>query len=235
MSWPPSYTITVSQRAKNVYLKISPEHGLVCVVPKRYDQRQLHALIESKRRWIEKHLQHHQTTKPINKRLPSKVTLRAANRHWQVNYIPLAAKLKLIEIADSELTIYGDITDKSACRRLLIQWTKAQAKKILGNELQHLSQKTKLNYNDISIRDQKSRWGSCSAEGNISLNYKLLFLPHELMQHILIHELCHTKHLNHSKHFWKLVCKHDPHYHEHNKQLKTADKYIPGWAQPQSK
>ena len=76
-------------------------------------------------------------------------------------------------------------------------------------------------YGRISIRKQKSRWGSCSSVGNLNFNYRLGFLPFELMDYIVVHELCHIKEYNHSKAFWDLVGEAYPHHKQLRKQLET--------------
>lgn len=73
----------------------------------------------------------------------------------------------------------------------------------------------------VSIRKQKSRWGSCSSIGNLNFNYRLGFLPFELMDYIVVHELCHIKEYNHSKAFWNLVAEAYPNYIQLRKALET--------------
>jgi len=231
MQWPPEYSIKISQRAKYLSLKISSEQGLVCVVPKRYNQQLIPSFIDEKRHWIEKHLSNLTINKALKSELalPDKIVLPAINQSWLVSYIPLSSKAKLIDIASQQLTIFGKIDDKLRCQRLLVNWLKLKAEKIFRQQLTILCKELNLSYDQLLIRGQKTRWGSCSADKKISLNYKLLFLPQELMQHVLIHELCHTKYLNHSKRFWQLVAKYDTQFHEHNRQLKQADHLIPRW------
>lgn len=86
-----------------------------------------------------------------------------------------------------------------------------------------------LPFSNFSIREQSTRWGSCSVEKNISLNQQLMFLPYELVRYVIIHELCHTKELNHSKRFWHLVEKHDPNWQAHRKALRLAQSELPKW------
>ena len=77
-----------------------------------------------------------------------------------------------------------------------------EAREKLGNRLSELAQKHNFQYNRVSIRNQKTRWGSCSSKDNISLNMKLLHLPEHLIDYVLLHELVHTRVKNHSKSFW---------------------------------
>jgi len=75
-------------------------------------------------------------------------------------------------------------------------------------------------YNRISIKNQKTRWGSCSIKNNLNLNYRIKLLPQKLKEYIIVHELCHLKEFNHSKNFWKLVEKTIPDYKNIKKELK---------------
>ena len=79
---------------------------------------------------------------------------------------------------------------------------KADAKKRLADRLYHLAQEHGFTYNNVSIREQRTRWGSCSHKNNISLNVKLVLLPKELIDYVMLHELVHTRIHNHSKKFW---------------------------------
>lgn len=78
----------------------------------------------------------------------------------------------------------------------------------------------KFKFNKVMIKDQKTRWGSCSKKRNLNFNYKILFLPAKLRDYIIIHELCHLKELNHTSKFWKLVAKSIPDYQKIIKELK---------------
>ena len=80
--------------------------------------------------------------------------------------------------------------------------SKEEARERLGKRLSYLAKKHKFQYNRVSIRNQKTRWGSCSSKNNISLNMKLLHLPDQLIDYILLHELVHTRVKNHSQDFW---------------------------------
>ena len=78
-------------------------------------------------------------------------------------------------------------------------------------------------YGRVSIRNQRSRWGSCSSEGNLNFNCKLLCVRDELRDYVVVHELCHLKEMNHSKNFWALVAETIPNYKELRKELKNVN------------
>lgn len=99
--------------------------------------------------------------------------------------------------------------------------------------LEDLSYNGDLPFNDVTVRNQKVRWASCSGKKNISINQKLLFLPEQLVTYIFVHELCHTIQLNHSKKFWSLVERVLPDYCEFDKQIRKDawQKYVPLWSE----
>lgn len=87
-------------------------------------------------------------------------------------------------------------------------------------------------YTSVTIRDQKTRWGSCSSRGTLSFNYRLIFAPPAVLDYVVVHELCHLTHMNHSKEFWNLVGTVMPDYKTHRKWLKehggelTLERYM---------
>lgn len=100
---------------------------------------------------------------------------------------------------------------------------KEKALKILSERLEHFNTHYGFRHGRISIRNQYSRWGSCSAKGNINFNYKLILLPDELRDYVVVHELCHLGELNHSRKFWALVEQTIPGYKKLQKRLRGLD------------
>lgn len=77
-------------------------------------------------------------------------------------------------------------------------------------------------YRNISIKNQKTRWGSCSRQGNLNFNYKLFFMPEKFQNYVVVHELCHLEEFNHSKRFWRLVARAIPDYAAVRKELRES-------------
>lgn len=88
-------------------------------------------------------------------------------------------------------------------------------------KVRHFANEYGFKYGKITIRNQKSRWGSCSRKGNLNFSYRIVFLPVELQDYLIVHELCHLKEFNHSKAFWDLVGREIPNYKELRKRLKA--------------
>lgn len=108
-------------------------------------------------------------------------------------------------------------------------WVREEARTWLGGMLDELAREHGFSYASMSVRFQKSRWGSCSARGRINVNACLLFLPERLVRYILLHELCHTRQMNHSAAFWRLVFAADPGALAKDRAMGGAWKYVPAW------
>ena len=230
LSWPPAFILTKSVRAKHVRLKMSAKHGLELVVPQRFNAKHVPAILETNKAWILKQLLAMELKSADTEALPNEIQLPAVNQTWKIAYVKMdSAKLRLFKRPHQQLALLGCTENEELVKRILTTWLKNQAKVLLSKRLGELSALIKLPYSQLSIRAQRSRWGSCSSDKAINLNYKLLFLPPQLADHIMIHELCHTKHMNHSAKFWRLVASFDLMWKEHNKAIKTADKYVPSW------
>lgn len=99
---------------------------------------------------------------------------------------------------------------------------KNQVLKLAKLKIEELNKVYNLQYRRISIRNQKTRWGSCSRKGNLNFNYKIIHLPEKYLDYIIAHELCHLKEFNHSKRFWDLVAEIIPDYKSIRREIKNV-------------
>jgi len=99
---------------------------------------------------------------------------------------------------------------------------KSQALSLVTERVRHFNQYYVLSVGKITVRNQRTRWGSCSRLGNLNFNYKIVFLPPPLADYIIVHELCHLAEFNHSKKFWQLVAQQIPLYKMYRRKLKTG-------------
>ncbi len=91
---------------------------------------------------------------------------------------------------------------------------------LVQKRILYLNQAYLFSYNRISIKNQRTRWGSCSKKGNLNFNYKIALIPERLVDYIVAHELCHLKEFNHSENFWNLLSKTIPNHLELRKELR---------------
>jgi len=98
---------------------------------------------------------------------------------------------------------------------------KIQALELAKRKIEELNRFYNFQYSRISIRNQKSRWGSCSRKGNLNFNYKIIHLPEKYLNYIIVHELCHLQQFNHSKKFWSLVTETIPDYKIIRKEFRN--------------
>jgi predicted metal-dependent hydrolase len=122
---------------------------------------------------------------------------------------------------DNPISDIGLLLSKRSRKEYLAH--KAQAHTLLSERCEYFNQQYKFSYSRVTIRNQKSRWGSCSKKGNINFNYKMIFLPPELRDYIVVHELCHLKQLNHSQAFWNLVAETIPDHKILRRKLKGIE------------
>jgi hypothetical protein len=228
------YCLRESRRARRVSLRVTPEHGLEIVVPSGFNPARLPSILEPKRAWIRAALER---IAPVREllgygaawRLPSEIHLAALGRTWQVIARASSAGVRLRARGDT-LEVRGRVNDECACRAALARWLLRQAREHLLPRLRELSARTGLRYRRAGIRRQRTRWGSCSRHGTISLNARLLFLDPALVDYVLLHELCHLRELNHSRRFWALVAAHDAGFRAHDRALREGWKRVPRWA-----
>jgi len=230
------YTVRVSRRAKHVRLRISPRGGLDVVVPHGFDMAEVPAILARKREWIERSLRRLREQAAIRSALtpqvrPDSIPLRAIGERWQVHYRDAAMPLAATECGRRELLLEGDLSSAEDCHTALRDWLLRKARKALPPWLRETSSELALPCGKVMVRNQKTRWGSCSSRNTISVNCKLIFLPTDLVRYLFVHELCHTRHLDHSSRFWDLVAQHAPEYRHLEAELNEAWRHVPLWAE----
>jgi predicted metal-dependent hydrolase len=242
----PLYTVRVSGRARRVRLEVSPCDGVVLVLPKRMSLASAREFVREKQAWIEaawsKIGMHLAALRPDPEvSVPETVELRALEETWRVDCCGLRNGCAGWE-ADAgtrTLRIFADGADSA--RRVLRRWLLGHAKAALPPWLERVAAECGLPAGKpghrnpraaaVTVRLLSSRWGSCSADGRICLNAKLLFLPAAQVRYVMVHELCHTLHLDHSARFWDEVERLEPYAFAIRGKLRHASRYMPHWVE----
>ena len=140
-------------------------------------------------------------------------------------YLGSLFPIRIMTESSSKLTFNGDTfitncNDKETHKKSIRKWYKNKFREVAIPRLSYFAQKHNLKVNQVRIKEQKTMWGSCSSRNNINLNYLLIMAPMKVIDYVIIHELAHTIHRNHSSHFWKTVETMMPNFKEAKKWLK---------------
>lgn len=227
-------SVRVSARTKGVSLRFLPERGLEVVTPPGVPSDYLVRAVGQRRDWLarvcERLVAEGCLPTGIAPQRPAWLVLTAFSRQWRVDYLPRERERCLLSVRGPEaVVVSGAISDKTAVSGVLAAFCRDRAGGLLRQALATVSREAALPYAGVTIRAQRTRWGSCTAKGHINLNYCLAFLPWELCRLVLLHELCHTKELNHSGRFWALLERYVPGSRVVDARLGAARHYLPLW------
>ena len=251
----PLYTVRVSQRARQVRLELSPREGVVLVLPVRVRPESAREFVRQKQGWLEAawtrlglRLAAWLPTPDVG--LPPTVELRALAEVWTVEHGGLRHGRAGWEAILETRTLHVFAADADSAKALLRHWLVVHAKSALPPWLRRVAAECavgdvpphknhggthagwgKFQAGAVTVRLLSSRWGSCAANGRICLNAKLLFLPPAQVRYVIVHELCHRLHLDHSERFWDAVERFEPYAFELRKKLHHASRYTPGWVE----
>jgi predicted metal-dependent hydrolase len=211
-----------SSRRKTAAIKIQKGKVFV-IVPEWLTMAAIESLVTNKSRWIEEKLAIQNEIIGIK---PKEFVSGESFSYLGKNH-PLKIESGLypfIKLHQDELVV--SVRDKtadnaSAIKQLLIQWYKQQAESELRDKTERYSRTIGVNPSSVTIKSFKSRWGSCSVTGGIQYNWKIIIAPDRIVNYVVIHELCHILHHNHSPAFWKAVEKHCHDYRACSAWLKT--------------
>lgn len=225
--WLKNITFRRSSRARRIRITVSSHDGIVVTIPPGVSHARACDFVKSEYDWIER--QRSRLPPPAPLTPPPSIELKALGRVLTVQTTPESRDPARLHECDDILHLSGDWQSNKTWSLLLRQWLKEQALVILPHALAEQAKRMRLNPARLSIRLQRTRWGSCNRKGNISLNAKLLLLEPTLLNHVLIHELAHLLHLNHSPAFWAVVETADPLWRHHRQALRAASASLPRW------
>ncbi|MBF0609801.1 MAG: M48 family metallopeptidase [Magnetococcales bacterium] len=185
--------------------------------PARASKSQALALLHHHQSWLLERL-HRQQAKPVVAPLGENTPILYLGEVLILK--PLAGKTGQGVVEEGQLLLSAPSQNSEDIQLALTHWYRQQARGLLPQRLRHWAAQMGVTWQRLTIRGQSSRWGSCSGRGGINLNWQLIKLPWPLIDYVLVHELCHLLHLNHSPAFWAAVAGYLPDYARLRNQLR---------------
>lgn len=209
--------IRTSPAARQVSIKLAPNGNLRVSTPGRTPKFMIKSIINRSRSQIREMIQNQQTIYQVDQQIGKSHHLVIQPDQDQSSVSTIGTKILVNLSADQDITAQSI---QSEIRSHILKALRKEAKSYLPRRLSYLANQHDFSYQSTKLTHASSRWGSCSSSGTISMNISLMQLPFELIDYVLIHELCHTRQMNHSPEFWELVESYDPDYKQHRRAIK---------------
>lgn len=210
------YQIKRSSRSLSLRISINAKAEVIVSAPKFMPEFMIRKFVEAQKTWIESNLakvKKNQVTVETDE-------LYIFDKKYQVIINDQADKMGIF--VRGEKIFVNNLSKKTPAKiaQQIEEFLKKTASKYIATRTQILAKKMGISYQRISLRQQSSRWGSCSSHGNLNFNWRLVHYPPTIIDYVIIHELAHRLEMNHSKKFWEIVKKHDSEYLIHKGQLR---------------
>jgi predicted metal-dependent hydrolase len=216
-----------SRRARRLTLRLLPSYVLELVVPRGTRAAEVAAFVSSQQRFIARARREIVARYATEAALPERLWLPAVGRAFDVAYGRAVQSARWrVDGARLRVETTGAPEEPAA---LLRAWLAAEGRRHLPPWLAREAERLGLRPSGVQVRLQRTRWGSCSGTGRISLNAALLFLEPAVVRYLLVHELCHLVALDHSARFWRTVERHEPDYRALDRRLRDARAELPLW------
>jgi hypothetical protein len=224
--------VRISRRARRLSMRVFPGGRVEVVVPPGVGIPAIQRFVVQHRDWAERRAREFALLAPqATERRPRRVEFALTGRTWQVEY-EAAGRSSVQDADDGLLRVRGPDHSDRRVSQVLLRWLYAVAERELGARLASLSREIAIDYSQLGLRRQRTRWGSCSTRGAISLNVCLMFQRPEVVRYLMVHELCHRRHMNHSDRFWRLVESFEPQWRALDAELLKGWRNVPGWVFP---
>jgi predicted metal-dependent hydrolase len=219
------FAVRVSPRARRLTARVHVGGRVEIVVPVGVNAHAVRDFVQRFTPWINRKVAAMRSFVAPSEPVPRSVEFAFTGERLSVEWRRGAAPR--LQRQSNEILLQA--ADEAQARSLLQGWLKGAAEERLRPPLLQLASDLKYSVSRVSIRCQRTRWGSCSTRGTVSLNCSLVFLRPAVVRYLFIHELAHTKHMNHSPSFWRLVEKLEPDYRVLDRELLAGWRTVPGW------
>ena len=209
--------VRTMSNASRISIKVAPNGSLRISAPKFTPKFAIASLLKSSRQEIRKMVNSQRKLYDTDRQIGKSHSL-VIQTNIGMQTVSTIGTTIFATTTSQENVISADFQQE--IRQEVLKALRKEAKSYLPRRLRYLADQYDFSYEKTKLTHASSRWGSCSSSGTISLNIALMSLPFELIDYVLVHELCHTKFMDHSDSFWELVGQFDPSYKLHRKLLK---------------
>ncbi len=212
------YTLKHPARVGRVTLKVEYPDQVIVSAPKRTPIELINKFVSEHQQWIDDQLKKLMASKNL---IESDDQIMIFGKKFSKVFINDPVQKQGVFIKKNQLIInLPSLNSSTIIKKEVKNFLKKAARTYLYKQTPNFASKMEVSYNSLTLREQKSRWGSCSGKDNLNLNWRLVHYPPAVINYVIIHELAHLVHHNHSKNFWNFVAKYDPEYKIHRKYLK---------------
>ncbi|MCB1623826.1 MAG: M48 family metallopeptidase [Pseudomonadales bacterium] len=223
------FNVRASRRARRLGMRVSRTGRIEVVTPARTPKSRIEQFIAEHRNWALEKRNEALRTAPAPERFPpTEVSFRIDATRWRLHLAGGRGRPSLRQSPSGVLQVTG-ATDGAATRALLRGWLMSRARAVLEPRLASIALEFSIRYHSLSVRQQRTRWGSCSSRGAINLNASLVFQRPEVVRYLMIHELTHVEHLNHSPRFWHAVESRCADWRTLDRELLEGWRRVPSW------
>lgn len=213
----------VRSKRKTIALIIETDGSVTVRAPLKAPEKFILQFVEKHAKWVEKKKMEIQAVVPSQPK-----QYRTGERFL---YLGQAYPLEVVKDQERQLVLDGEVfklaeSVQANAESVFQDWFRIQARRVIEPRTALFAKRHQLHYEKIRISSARTRWGSCSSKGTLSFSWRLILVHPDVIDYVIIHELAHTVHHNHSKRFWKLVEKLLPDYRERRKQLKEYGQRI---------
>jgi predicted metal-dependent hydrolase len=216
------YTLERSSRSKRLRIVADIEVGIRLIAPERVSLRECERFMYSQKEWILVQWERMQKQRVKQAKLfqpfLEKNSVVYLGKEYQLVVDVGVRHWPPVSVEDDVLIVHcvkADLAEK-----ILERWYRQQAKAVIAGALEKYRALMGVKYNELTIKDQKTRWGSCSSKGNLNFSWRLILAPKSVLDYVVVHELAHLREMNHSARFWSVVEKFFPEYKKQIKWLK---------------
>lgn len=223
------WIVRANPRARRLSVRVFMTGRVEVVVPPRTSATTVQRFLERHRDWIaDRRRAARHTPQRVDRLPPGQIELPGIGEAWRVHVAGGSGRVR-VSAARGIVRITGSASGDREMAAALRSWIVARTRVAFEGSLAALARETGLEYRRLAIRCQRTRWGSCSSRGTISLNVCLAFQRSDVVRYLMLHELAHTRHMNHSRRFWSLVGDLSPGFEALDAELENGWRHVPSW------